>query len=234
MHRTRMCQSGKRVAVFVAASFSCSVAVGATPDVALPPQTQSAQVAKRIVYNGLDMHANVFESGLSQQQVVDFYRRKWGKKTSINDVGSSKVVGHLDGDFFITVQVTSDGEGSKGTIGVVRLPPEATPRPELGKGLPQPFGTKVVNDISYPDDRTPARTVLMVDGLSPNQNADWFRSRLIAKGWTDAGANDCRRGAGYCVLQFERGKTKMMFVAQRTETADRSQILMNILNPEGD
>ncbi|HEX7370636.1 MAG TPA: hypothetical protein VF284_10205 [Rhodanobacteraceae bacterium] len=201
----------------------------ATPNVPVPPRTQTAQVAKKIIYNGLDMHAQVFQSDLSQKDVIDFYKHQWGKQVSVNALQSSKIVGHLDGDSFITVQVTPDGAGSKGTIGIVKLPPKDAPRPQLGKGLPQPFGAKVVNDISYPEDHTPARTVLMVDQLAPDQNSSWFRSRLIANGWKDANTNTCSHSAPACVMQFERGKSKMMFVSEKA--GGRSEVLVNIQNP---
>lgn len=212
------------------AGYAC--AVQAAPDVPLPPDVRIAQVAKRIIYNGLDMHATVFRSNLPQQQVVDFYKSRWGRQATVSTLQSSKIVGHLEDDKFVTVQVSAAAGGSKGTIGVVRLPPKGAPRPQLGTGLPRPSGTRVVNDISYPDDRTPARTVVMIDKLSPAQNGSWFRSRLIAKGWKDANTNKCDRSADHCVLQFERGQSRMMFVAQRGQ--GRSEILMNILNPSGD
>lgn len=230
-------QSARMTKLVLAVTFAvcgalCARAALAQPDVPIPPNTQTVQVAKRIIYNGLDMHAKMFQSKLTQQQMVDFYKQQWGKQASVNSLQASKIVGHLEGENFITVQVTPDGAGSKGTIGVVKLPPQDAPRPQLGKGLPQPFGAKVVNDIGYPDDRTPARTVLMIDKLSPDQNESWFRSHLIANGWRDAGVNQCTHGADHCVMQLERGKSRMMFVSQ--ETHGRSEVLMNILNPVED
>lgn len=206
-----------------------AAAASAHPDVPLPPQTQTAQVAKRIIFDGLEMHAKLFRSSLPQQRIVDFYRQQWGKQASVSTLQVSKIVGHADGDYFITVQVAPDGTGSKGTIGMVRLPADGAPRPQLGKGLPQPAGARVVNDISYPDDRTPARTVLLTDHLSPNQNADYFRSRLIANGWKDANVNQCAMGASHCVMQFRRGDSRMMFVSEQVQ--GRSQVLINILDP---
>lgn len=224
-------RKGRRIFVSVVAMVGLMQAGAglAAQSVPVPPHTQTAPVAKRIIYNGLEMHARVFQSKLTQQQMVDFYKQQWGKKVAINSLQSSKIVGYLDGDDYVTVQVTPDGAGSKGTIGVVTLPPKDAPRPQLGKGLPQPFGTKVVNDISYPDDRTPARTVLMIDKLSPDQNGSWFRSRLIANGWKDANVNACQRGADHCVMEFSRGKSTMMFVSQQAQ--GRSEVLMNIQNP---
>jgi hypothetical protein len=202
-----------------------------TPDVPLPPDTQKADVSQRIIYDGLEMHASVFRSTLTQQQIVDFYKRQWGGKVAVHSLQSSEVVGHPDGDYLVTVQVSAYGSGSKGTIGMVRAPDANAPRPTLGAGLPQPDNTKVVNDISYPDDAVPARTVLMMNALSVDQNAEYFRSRLIANGWKDANANQCHGGTGNCVMAFDRGSSRMTLV---TESArEGSQVLINILDPEG-
>lgn len=217
--------------LLVAAALGAGRACAASSPV-LPPNTQSAPVAQRIIYNGLDMRATVFQSRLSQQQVVDFYRQQWGKAIAVNDLQASKVVGHLDGDRYTTVQVAPDGSGSKGTIGVVQLPPSDAPRPELGQGLPQPFGAKVVNDIAYPDDRTPARTVLMFDTLSPAQNAQWFRSHLLATGWKQDGPDRCAHDAPRCALQFERGKSRMMLLT--AQGSGHAEVLMNVMNPGRD
>lgn len=214
---------------FAAGGLLCAGVASAQSGVPVPPHTQTAQVAKRIIYNGLDMHATVFQSASTQQQVVSFYKQQWGKRVAVNRLQSSKIVGHLEGDDYITVQVTPDGTGSRGTIGIVKLPAAGAAKPQLGRGLPQPFGSKVVNDIAYPDDRTPARTVLMVDKLSPDQNASWFRARLIANGWKDADVNSCSRGAAHCVMAFARGKSTLMLVSEQTQ--GRSEVLMNIQNP---
>lgn len=221
-------------ALRIAVSASCLLPLGALwaqTDVPLPPHTQSAEVARHIVYNGMDMYASVFRSDLSQAQVVDYYKRQWGRQAVVNAMQSSRVVGHRDGDYYLTVQVTGFGDGSKGTIGAMRLPETDAPRPILGNGLPQPENTKVVNDISYPDDPVPARTVLMMNALSIDQNAEYFRSRLIANGWKDANANQCHGGTGSCVMQFDRGNSRMTLV---TESArEGSQVLINILDPDG-
>jgi hypothetical protein len=218
----------------LACCLSFAAALRANPDVPLPPQTTSTDVARRIVYNGLDMYASVFRSKLSQAQVVDYYKQQWGRQVSVSTLQSSRIVGHRDGDYFITVQVSGAGAGSTGTIGMVRLPAADAARPSLGAGLPKPANTRVVNDISYPDDATPARTVLMANALSADQNADYFRSRLISNGWKDAAANDCSYGAGRCVMQFQHGKSRMVLVADRANGRGGSDVLINILDPSGE
>lgn len=196
------------------------------PDVSLPQGTQTTEVARRIVFNGLDMRAEIFATPKSPADVVAFYKILWKGEVVVNATGKAQVIGHKQGDYYITVQVTGSGAGSKGNIGIVDV--ESAPHDfERGKGLPRPMGTKVFNDIAYPDDPTPARTVAMRNSLSPQQNAAYFRERLGADGWKPADANQCN--GDVCVMRYERADSKMTLVM--TPLDGQSQVTINLLNP---
>jgi hypothetical protein len=199
------------------------------PDPPVPAQTQVSSVANRIVYNGLDMRANVFESQQSSADIQAFYRKLWGDRLVVNKMGDNQVIGHREGDYFVTVEVADAGGGSKGRIGVVDLA-SAPKHMQLGKGLATPDGTKVFNDIAYPDDPTPARTIAMGNGLSANQNAQFFRTHLLAEGWHPSDDNRCL-GTG-CVLSYERGSRKMTVVVAQGN-GNRSQIVVTMQDPQG-
>ena len=149
------------------------------PQPPLPPATHTADVAQHLVFNGLDMHAQVFDSNQAPAQVIAFYRQAWDGRVVVNPMGDAQVIGHRDGDYYVTVEVRPAGSGSRGNIGVIDVA-HAPHDFEPGKGLPRPMGSKVFNDIAYPDDRVPARTVAMTNGLSPQQNVAWFRERVAA------------------------------------------------------
>jgi hypothetical protein len=196
------------------------------PQTPLPDGTATAEVARRIVFNGLDMRAQTFQSRQSQADVVAFYRKLWNGKVVVNAMGGAEVIGHQQGDYYITVQVSSSGNGSKGDIGIVDVA-TAPKHFERGGGLPRPMGSKVFNDIAYPDDPTPARTVAMRNTLSPAQNAGFFRERLPADGWKPADADRC--AGDNCVLRYERGDSKMTLVMNQLD--GQSQVVINVLNP---
>ena len=196
------------------------------PQPELPDGTATADVARRIVFNGLDMRAQTFQSRQSQADVVAFYRKLWDGKVVVNAMGNAEVIGHLQGDYYITVQVSSFGNGSKGNIGIVDVA-SAPKHFERGSGLPRPMGSKVFNDIAYPDDPTPARTVAMRNTLSPAQNASYFRERLLADGWKPADAGQC--AGDDCVQRYERGDSKLTLVMDRQ--GSQSQVVINVLNP---
>ncbi len=196
------------------------------PQPPLPSGTASAEVARRIVFNGLDMRAQTFQSQQSQADVVAYYRKLWDGKVVVNAMGNAEVVGHQQGDYYITVQVSRFGSGSKGDIGIIDVA-SAPKHFERGAGLPQPMGSRVFNDIAYPDDPTPARTVAMRNALSPAQNASYFRERLMADGWKSADASQCASGS--CVMRYERGDSKMTLVMSQLD--GQSQVVINVLNP---
>lgn len=179
-----------------------------------------------MVYNGVDMRAQVFRSSEPANEVLAYYQKEWGRDAIVNHFGEAQVVGHHDGDYLVTVQVSSYGAGSKGSIGILDT---ASTRPDFvpGKGVPQPMGSLVFNDISYPDDPVPARTVAMRNALSPEQNASFFRERLAAGGWKPADSNKC--SADSCVMYYSRGGSKLTVVMSPEQ--GHSQVVINVMEP---
>jgi len=196
------------------------------PEVKQPDSMHAAEVSSHMIYNGTDMRGQVFTSSQNAADIVEFYRQLWGKKAVLDQIPGWQVIGHREGDFYITVQVRPDGSGSRGDIGVTRIPTEKS-RIELGAGVPDPSNTNVVNDIVYPDDRTPARTLAMANVLSVEQNASYYREHLAATGWKPADSHTCTYGAASCVLNYEHGNQKMMVAL--TRNGAHSQIVINLM-----
>lgn len=196
------------------------------PTTQMAPDMQIQSVAKRILFNGLDMRAQVFESPRSPEEILAFYRKVWRGQVVVNSMGSEQVIGHREGDYFTTVQVSASGSGSKGNIGVVDVataPEHYVP----GKGIPTPMDSKIFNDILYPDDPIPTRMIALRNRLSTQQNVSFYRERLEGEGWKPL--NDRCASSG-CVLDFQRGDQKMNLVIEPQKNV-RSQIVMTIQNP---
>jgi hypothetical protein len=206
----------------------------AWPDLKLPDGTRAAEVSSHMIYNGTDMRGQVFTSPQNAADIVKFYRQLWGKQSVLNQIPGWQVIGHRDGDFYVTVQVRPDGSGSRGDIGIIRIPAERT-KVELGAGVPHPSNTTVFNDIIYPDDKTPARTLAMINALSVQQNANYYREHLAATGWKPADTHTCTDGASSCVMNYEQGNRKMM-VALTTNAAHSAipmaEIVINLMGKE--
>jgi hypothetical protein len=196
------------------------------PTTPMAPNMQTQNVAKRILFNGLDMRVQVFESRQSPDEILAFYRKIWVGQAVVNQIGHEQVIGHREGDYFMTIQVSASGSGSKGNIGVVDVataPEHFVP----GKGVPTPMASKVFNDIRYPDDPIPSRMVALRNQLSPQQNVNFYRERLEGDGWKPL--NDHCAAAG-CVLDFQRGDQKMNLLIVPLKNV-RSQVILTIQNP---
>ena len=179
-----------------------------------------------MIYNGTDMRGQVFTSIQPAADIIKFYRGLWGKQSVLNQMSGWQVIGHRDGNFYITVQVRPEGNGSRGDVGMVRIPAEKT-KVELGAGVPHPSNTTVYNDILYPDEATPARTLAMINSLSVQQNASYYRDHLAAAGWKPADSHACSYGAPACVMNYEQGDRKMMVAV--TANGTHSDIVINLM-----
>jgi len=195
------------------------------PTAKLPEDTDSATVTKHMIYNGVEMRTLIFRSRQTTDQMLAYFRKQWGPKVVANDFEGWKILGHRDGDYYVTVQVRPDGEGSRGDIGMTLIP-EKRQKIELGHGVPRPDNTVVFNDIEYPDDDTAARTLAMVNKLSPQQNSAYYISKMRSDGWTNAGDNTCAAGVAGCLLNYERGKQRMTVAITRGD--NHSNIVVNL------
>lgn len=213
-----------RRALALAALLPAAAAAGSWPAPPLPDNIQIDPVAKRIVFNGLDMRASVFRSPQPVAEIVAFYEKAWKGRVVTNTLGDTTVVGHGDGDYFTSVRIGADGAGSKGEIGIVNVG-SAPKHFEPGRGLPKPMGSKVFNDIAYPDDPVPARTVALRNGLSAPQNAAFFRERLVGEGWKPVSDNGCAQDS--CVLGYERGNANLSLIVI-AEAGGQSQVVITV------
>src|SRR5690348_14450940 len=75
------------------------------PDLKLPDGTRAAEVSSHMIYNGTDMRGQVFTSVQPAADIIKFYRGLWGKQSVLNQMSGWQVIGHRDGNFYITVQV---------------------------------------------------------------------------------------------------------------------------------
>jgi hypothetical protein len=180
------------------------------PEVDVPDGSTRAQTAPRMIFNGTDMRTEVFHADMKPDALIAWLKKDWHDDWVRNEVNGWDVLGHRDGNYYITVQVRPDGDGSRGDIGVIRIPPKGTRPAPVGVGFARPAETAVINDITYPDDPHNARTLALANKLTVNQNISWYRDHMAAEGWRPAEANTCAEGARGCVLAYEKAGSAML------------------------
>jgi hypothetical protein len=91
------------------------------PRVALPGDLRPFDIAREITHNGLPMRLQGFVSALPADRLVEQFRRSLGEPLVENRVGAQRVLGRMQGDFYVSVQIEPAGQGSRGTTAVTHL-----------------------------------------------------------------------------------------------------------------
>lgn len=204
-----------------------SGAAGAWPKVPLPEGSTGEAVSEHMSFNGMDMRASTFRTPLKLDDVVAFYARAWGKQHNVTKHEQSTIVGHPEGNYFVTVELTSSGGGTKGTIGIIKAPDKGE-SPELGKGLYRPAGTEVLSDIVHNDTPSRSRTVVMRNRLSPYINQQHYSRRMGGDGWRETVSGRCMPASPECVVRYERGSGDRMAMTLSREAGRDTAIVVNI------
>ena len=196
------------------------------PAVPLPADSAGERVTDHMKNNGWDMRASRFVTSHSIDEVVKFYRQEWPGKAVVDKLGNKTIVGHAQGDYFITITLSDVGDATQGTIGTMKLP-DGKIEYVMGGGFDMPPNTEVSNDFRYYDTPSETRTLSMVNGLSPYQNHQYYVSRLPADGWRLQKGKSCGLPSPACVAVFEKGDGRMVITLERM--ADfRTRTVVNI------
>lgn len=204
---------------------ACAAATAADwPDVPLPDGAEQVTVAGDMLFNGLPMSTRKFRARMRPDEVVGFYRQQWPGEIVEDDLGNGqKVLGHLQGRHYVTVQLESMGGGTEATVGIMDTKAKRPEQPP-GDWLAKPANTEVLSDVQYLDLSGKPRTLALRNALSPSQNYLFFRSRLAADDWKPEGAG-CSVMASRCLVEFRRGGQHLSLAIQHD--GDATTVLAN-------
>ena len=195
------------------------------PDVPLPEGSQAEWVSRHMVYNGVHMRASRFTSTRTLDQIEAFYHEQWGDEMVRNTLGRKRILGHRDGDHYITVDLQSAGGGTEANVGIVDMDAPTAGHPP-GYGMPKPANTEVVNDIRYLD-ANEARTVLMHNTLSPGLNHDFYLRRLSGQGWRHEGGSECLAVSAGCAARFVKPGSHLSLTFTRAPNGEGTMVMAN-------
>lgn len=179
--------------------------------------------------NGRDMRASRFTTPHSIDEILRFYQHKWPGRNVVDKFGEKTIVGHAQGDYYITITLSNAGGATQGTIGTMKMPTGEIDY-VMGGGFDKPPNTTVVNDFRYFDTPSETRTLGMVNGLSPYQNYQYYARRLPASGWRlqDKKGQNCLLPSRNCVAVFENDDDGTMTISLARVKGSRTRIVVNI------
>lgn len=204
------------------------------PAIEPPPESKVAWVGKNMKLNGLPVQIQHFSSDLSQREVLDFYRARWGRASQQSaSLSSWNVIGTQTGNFSLRVQVRpASPRGSQGFIAVTMLPSDQTPS-EPGGDFPRLGGSRVLSDIESIDEGRLAKLLILSNRFSVASNVSYYETAMSKQGWiqnTDYGGP--QPGGRAHEMSFRRGDKELNIIISETSqgTAITANIVSNNLN----
>lgn len=155
------------------------------PEFPVPHVGQLQWIAENIRMNGVPMQIKELTTEQTPQQVLAFYKRRWGEAPPYfheYEVAGMPTIATLRSGCFYTVQVQAHGRGAKALLGVTTRPDG--PVKAAGTGFPNMAGSKVLNDIDHYDTGKTGRTILLTNGYSADANLNFYRRAMSDDGWT--------------------------------------------------
>lgn len=200
----------------------------AWPAVPLPDGSHGEKVSESMNYNGLEMRASRFATARKLDAVVEFYKQHWGEdRHVVTPFGDKTIIGHATPGYYVTVELSAQGGGTTGVVGIVKAPGDMT-RPELGKGFYRPAGTEVLSDVVHNDTPGKTRTIVLRNRLSPYANLQLYGGRLGQDGWRGVPMGKCLPGSTECLIHYERAGGGRLVLALSRDGTQETSIVVNM------
>lgn len=193
------------------------------PTVPLPDGSAGESVSSHMLYNGLHMRTSKLQSKQRLPDVVAFYRKAWRGQIVEDQIAGKTILGHMQGQYYITVDLRGTGSGTEATIGIMRLDPDK-PRATPGQWFARPPNSEVLNDIQYLDTPGKTHSLTLRNRLSPTQNYEFYRRSLLAKGWQTQGPG-CSVMVSACAVHFSSSRHRLAMTISREQ--DGTVIVVN-------
>ncbi len=187
------------------------------PTIEPPPESKVAWVGKNMKLNGLPVQIQHFSSDLSQREVLDFYRARWGSTSrQSGHLSSWNVIGTQFGNFSLRVQVRpANPRGSQGFIAVSMLPSGNAPS-KLGGDFPRLGGSKVLTDVESMSEGKLAKLLILSNRFSVASNVSYYETAMSKQGWTrNTNYGGPQAGGRAYEMSFQRGDKELNIIINK-------------------
>lgn len=205
-------------------------AVAAWPSFSLAPKMESDWIAEHLVYNGMPMRIENFSCLCSVEDVLSYYRTKWGRLELgyvENDLGEYQQISRGTQRFFFSVQVKPDDFSdteSVGRLSIMRLPQHENDLIQLGLDIPRTDGTTVITDVFDAVPGKKIRTVTMANHMTLMDNTRYYQRIYENQGWQSM-LVPVSPSLGTQALSYRREKTDVNIVFYSSQVG--TNILFN-------
>lgn len=208
--------------ICAAAIATSARAEAAWPGVATPEGVSMTSVARHMTLNGMPMRIDVFSSRKTAAELLDFYRHEWGAQHVENTIRGTTVIGRVQDEFYITVQIKPAANGAQGVIAVTRMKTLAQVQ---SSGFHLPPGSRILSDMESEDFGKTSRHLVFTNTYSLDVNRDRLVDLMKEKGLSLERVGKPQEADGDAL--FFRGKNKEA-IAVVARKSGQTSVVLNI------
>jgi hypothetical protein len=157
------------------------------PRVPMPREARGFDIAQSVTVNAMPMRLQGFVSTEPADKLVELFRQSMGSPLVESRLGAQRILGRMQGEFYVSVQIEPAGRGSRGTTAVTHLKAalqgqEAALREReewTSRLLP---GSRVLSETSSRDGGKFSRQVIFVNTSGEASNRERLKSLLHQDG----------------------------------------------------
>ena len=176
----------KHLLIFILCAACCATVPAAPapapawPTVALPDDAQRYAIGEQLNANGAPLRMQGFVSARAPADLARWFRTRLGQPLMENTVAGKLVLGHPDGEFYLTVQLEPLGQGTRGLVAVSHLRAAFERFPALRDAAARllarlPAGSRLVHQSTSTEAGKLSRYLVIANGHGTDLN----RSRVI-------------------------------------------------------
>jgi hypothetical protein len=207
------------------------------PQIPLPKHVDVFKVGNEMVVNGMPIRVQGFVSRATPAELAASMRQLLGSPLMEDRRGGTLVLGRGEGQYYITVQLSPLGSGTRALIAVTKPPVSTQPTDApIDRHLLSAFppGSTLTSHTSSIDDTAHADYAAIVNSHSGDINAEHVKRMMHADGFTLEREAKPKQGSrpgvnaspGARTMFFKRAGAEAVAVVARNQSGD-SVIVLN-------
>jgi len=220
-----------------AAALATPALAAAWPELGLPPRTTTQLVAGDSVVNGRPTRIEEFQSELTVDEVLAFYRRAWhdrrlGEPRSLEVAGWQTVSMLRDGhQMMVQAKPRTPGGGSTGMLSIINFKDGSAP--VVPAFLPSFPDTRVMQVTESRDGPRRSQLISLSSNASLEVSIQRWRSEWLRRGWqlTFDRTSTSKDGDTTWLASFDKPPQSLDIVAGRDPSGRAVYLTVNLLSP---
>jgi len=202
------------------------------PHMIEPPSSSVVWVGDNVIQNGVAMRMKKFESELSVEDIINFYRAQWQGLAEYapveNEMKDWSIIGIRLGDYYLTVQAkTGDELESEGFIGVSKLPVMTST--DLNVDFPILDGSEIISNTDSIDIGSSANTIILKNTYSVQSNVSFYQAEMSRDGWAlMREAEQPGDWSGTKFMYFQKSKKSCLLTISNNDFGDTVVVVNKI------